>query len=396
MLASVREDQLRKAVVSSVTLNTATEEYRSKHARVVQKHIWSRTIWKCAAATVLVFVVIWFAVPHTNHNTLITLVQTSGPVSLRSDGNRKDVGGNVEQLEIGAQLSVGTIVVDGVGSRAEFAFEDGSTFELSSDSELTVAKGDGKHLLLRRGTLLASVSRQPAAHPLVIQTATAEAVVLGTSFGINATDTETLLQVSSGAVSLRRLSDDQATTVNMNEQIRADRTAGQPLRSEPISVLPLDWRAAPTIDSAAWLGQWTDARILRATPQKVFLKKVEVEEIHFHAGVANNYPGLVTLDANSVVRIRYRIDRPRNLGIFMSTHAVSWDFTGNLQAYVEDAETPADNEGWRTATVPIMSFHPMGEHIPFQPGCVVSTIYATTWGDDLGLEVAELEILSTK
>ncbi|MEZ6131093.1 MAG: FecR family protein [Planctomycetaceae bacterium] len=341
------------------------------------------------------FVFIWFAAPKAKHNTRITLVQTSGPVLLRNDANGKDVDGNVEQLEIDAQLSAGTIVVDGVGSRAEFAFVDGSTFELSGGSELTVGNGDGKQLFLRRGTMLASISIQPAGHPLVIQTVTAEAVVLGTSFGINATDTETLLQVSSGAVRLRRLSDDQATTVNMNKQIRADKTAGQPLRSEPISALLHSWRVDPTIDSAAWLGEWSDAGILRATPQKVFLKKVDVEESHFHAGVANNYPGLVTLDANSMVRIRYRIDRPRNVGLFISTHAVSWDFTGNFQVYVEDAKTPADNEGWRTATVPIMSFHPMGELLPFQAGCVVSTIYATTWSENLGLEVAELEILST-
>jgi len=344
--------------------------------------------WTVAAS--LLAVACWFAVPRQNGESVLTLIQTSGQVALG------DEAGQLHPLIAAETFTTGTLLVDGEGARAKFSYADGSTVSLSGGSELNLSSGDGKRLVLRRGTLLASVSPQPAGQPLIVRTATAEAVVLGTSFGINATESETLLQVSSGAVSIRRLSDDQTTTVKMNEQLRAGRTADRLLRAEPTSVLPFDWRATPaTGHKVKWQGEWNDAGILKATPYTVFLKESEVEEIHFHAGVQNSFPGLVTLNTNSVVRVRYRINRPLNLGLFISTHAATWNFTGNFQAYVEEAKTPADNEGWRTTTVPIRSFFPMGERLPFQPGCVVSTIYATTWADNVGLEVVELEITST-
>jgi len=389
VIATVRQEQLRAAVMSRETLFATT---RGQMAAPELRSGWPSKLaavkWILAAS--LIACLLWSAFPQQKAESGLTLIQTSGQVSLG------DVNGSIRRLNTPETFTTGsTVLVDGEGARAKFSYADGSTFSLSGGSELKLSNGDGKQLFLRRGTYLANTSPQPAEEPLIVRTATAEAVVLGTSFGINATASETLLQVSSGAVSLRRLSDNQTTTVTKNEQIRASTAADRPLRAEPISILPFAWRAAPTTgDAAIWLGRWGDAGILRAAPRTVFLKATGVKETHFHAGVRNSYPGLVTLDSNSVVRIRYRIDRPLNLGLFLSTHAASWEFTGNFQAYIEEAKTPVDDEGWRTATVPIGSFYPMGERLAFQPGCVVSTIFATTWDDNAGLEVAELEISS--
>lgn len=392
VIATARDEQLRAAVVSTETLSATTSRHaadavtlsvippkNSKHAAI-----------KWIVAACLLAVVAWFAAPRQNSEPTLTLIETSGQVSLA------DAGGRVSRLKAAESFATGTIVVNGEGSRAKFRYADGSTFSLAGGSELNLRSGDGKQMFLRHGTLLADVAPQPAGQPLVVHTATAEAVVLGTSFGINATESETWLQVSSGAVNIRRLADDQTTTVNMNERVLAGSTADQALRAEPITVLPFRWRAdSVTGDAKTWLGEWSEPGILRATPQTVFLKETDVEETHFHAGIRHSYPGFVTLDANSVVRIRYRIDRPMNLGLFISTHAALWDFTGNFQARVEERFTPPDRDGWRTATVPVVSFFPMGERLSFQPGCVVSTIYATTWADNVRLEVAELEIRST-
>ena len=51
----------------------------------------------------------------------------------------------------------------------------------------------------------------------------------------------------------------------------------------------------------------------------------------------NCYPGLVVLSDSSVLKIRYRLDEPINLGLFIATHMPSWDFSGNFRAYIENA-----------------------------------------------------------
>ncbi len=390
VLANAREDLLRRAVKSSATLRAVTE-HRSPRSGFSRWTFRSNAILKCTAAVILATVVTWIAMQRADPETQVTLVQMSGPVSWRNEN-----GGNVEHLKIDAKVSMGTLVVEGEGSRGKFAFADGSTFELSGGSELTLGDGTGKQMFLRRGTLLASVSRQPAGRPLRIQTPTAEAVVLGTTFAMNAGETETFLRVNSGEVELRRLADNQALSVSVHEQARAGVTATQPMLSEPVTPLPGQWHATRmTPRVASWLGEWRTPEALVAVPRVVFVNESGVEEKHYHAGASSDFPGLVTLREDSAVRVRYRIQRPLNLGLFISTHTESGVFSGNFQAYVEERKTPADSDGWRTATVPITSFKPLRwGPLPFQPDCVVEVIFATTYADDVGLEVAELEVIS--
>lgn len=390
VLASVREEQLRRAVISSTKLRAVTER-QSQRSQVVSRKILSRTVLKYAAAIILTAVATWFLVPRADQRTQVSLIRTSGPVSLR-----KNPDSIVEPVKIDARIDAGTLVIGGMGTRAEFAFADGSTFELAGGSELTLGNGQGKQMLLRHGTLFASVAHQPARYPLRIQTPTAEAIVRGTSFALNAREAETFLRVESGAVELRRLADHQALTVSGLEQARAGVNVTQPMRPEPVTSLPDHWRAnQKSLPMANWLGEWRTPEILRAVPRVVFVSELGVEERHYHAGAFGDFPGLVTLRSDSAVRVRYRIQRPLNLGLFISTHTETGEFSGNFQAYVEERKTPADAEGWRTATVPITSFMPIRVRPqPFQPNCVVEIIFATTFADDVGLELAKLEVVS--
>ena len=97
------------------------------------------------------------------------------------------------------------------------------------------------------------------------------------------------------------------------------------------------------------MGEWRAPEILVAVPRTVFVTESGEHEDHFHAGASGDFPGLVTLRNDSAVRVRYRIQRPLNLGLFISTHTEGGEFSGNFQAYVEHRKTPADAEGWRTA-----------------------------------------------
>jgi ferric-dicitrate binding protein FerR (iron transport regulator) len=388
VLANAREEQLREAALSCVTLSMVAAN-RSPRPRFVRQTIRARAILAWAAAVVVVASLVLFVVPRTNHKSLVTLVQANGPVSWRNDS-----GENVGRLKKGARLAAGTLTVDGEGSRAEVTFADGSRFALSGGSELTLGERKGKQLFLRRGALLANVSPQPTGRPLRVRTPTAEAVVLGTSFGMNAVEAETFLRVNRGAVELRRLADNQALRVSDREQARAGVNAAQPMRSEPATALPEHWSAnSASMPGASWIGEWRAPGVLAAVPRMVFVKENGVVENHHHAGAVNGFPGFVTLREDSVVRVRYRIQRPLNLGVFLSTRTEAGAFSGNFQGYIEERITPADAQGWRTATVPMKSIWPIRvEPMPFQPGCVAAIIFVTTFADDVGLEVAELEV----
>ena len=389
VLANARDEQLREAVTANIP-NRHIAANKPCTSGVVRRRLQATAIVSCTAA-VLITVTAWLVVQQPDRAELVTLVEMNGAVSLRNDDNNI-----VRNLEVGAQLSVGTLVLEGESSAAQFMFADNSTLSLSGDAELKIHEGIGKQLYLQSGTLLASVSRQPVGRPLRVRTPTAEAVVLGTSFTMNAAIAETFLRVNSGTVELHRLADDQSLKVSEREQARATVDATQPMQPEPVEPLPATWVAS--LESAqieSWTGHWSDDEILVAIPRTVFIREAGIRENHFHAGATNGFPGLVTLREASAVRVRFRTQRPLNVGIFVVTHTESGAFSGNFQAYIQQRITPPDADGWRTATVPLASFIPIqGSSHSFTSGCVASTLFVTTYTADVGLEVAEFEVLS--
>lgn len=390
VLASAREEQLREAVMSSATLEALAVEGAS-YPNARRQTVRSRNTLFCAAMLVLVTATFWLVADRQPAHAFVTIVRTNGSVRFQNDD-----GTEMNSLRVGDQLAGGTFVVEGDSSQAEFTFEDQSTITLSGTSELTLRIPERKQLHLRRGVLLASVSPQPAGQSLRIRTPTAEAVVLGTSFAMNAEQDETFLRVSSGTVELHRLADDQSLKVSEKEQVRASAHADQPLLSERVSPLPNRWRANRESQAVNdWIGQWQDGNILAAVARTVFIKELGVHESHYHAGATNGFPGLVTLHQSSAIRIRYRTQQSLNIGLFVVTHTDSGMFSGNFETWIQHRTTTPDVDGWRTSTVPVESFHPIqGGVKSFQPGCIASSIFATTYDRDVGLEIAELEVIS--
>jgi len=338
----------------------------------------------------LIVTVSWFLLPNENSASIVTFEGGSGDVSLQSEE------GIESGLESGETFTTGTLLVGGEGTRAKFSYADGSNVSVAGGAELKFTRGNGKRLILNRGTLAANVSPQSKRQPLVLRTPTAEATTLGTSFIVDAKDADILLRVNKGSVEFRRLADNQTLLIAQNQQIKTDQTASEPLQAEKIEPLPSTWKASSkSKGNLKWIGDWLDGEILKAVPQKIFRKKLGVHETHYHAGARNDFPGLFTLEENTKIRIRYRINRPINIGLFISTHSPTWNYTGNFQAYVQETLTPPDAEGWRTAIVPLDTFHAMpGSPKKLTHGSVAATIFATTYATDVGLEVAELEVIT--
>lgn len=387
---NAREELLREAVISTETLATVARHTRPVPQSSTPRYARSGAAVACVTLLTLLAVATWFGTVRNRQPEFATLMHANGAVQLRS-GLRSDT----RPISPGERIANGTLVIDGEISRAEFQFEDRSSFTLSGPSELTLRGDAGKLLFLHRGVLLANVSPQPTGRPLRVRTPTAEAVVLGTSFAINAAETETFLRVNTGTVELHRLADNQSLKVSNREQARATTNIDQPLTPEPIVSLPDQWNARPDAPHVAhWKGRWNEENVLVAAPQTVFIKEEGIQEEHYHAGAWNGFPGLVTLREHSAVRVRYRLQEALNIGLFLVTHTESGDFSGNFEGYVLQRETPPDADGWRTATVPVASLRPIqGPRMPFRPGCIAAAVFVTTYSRDAGLELAELEVV---
>ena len=305
-----------------------------------------------------------------------------------------DASNQARSLNVGEPIPKGNTVVTGDGSRATFADESLGTIALVGASQMSVTESSSNSLRIDHGVMLASIAAQPRDQPLTIRTPSAEATVLGTSFAINADPDQTVLQVNRGNVRFRRLSDSRSLDVNPNQIVRAAASDVHEPQAARVASAPAEWNAAPGFsDNARWLGRWNTERVLTASPRTVFVKEQEIDEEHFHAGITNVYPGFVKLTDESVISVRYRINRPINLGVFVSTHASSWDFTGNFQAYIKHLKSPPDTAGWRTIALPIRSFSPLAHSgLAFRSGCEISTINVTSFGEDVGLEISELRV----
>ncbi len=108
----------------------------------------------------------------------------------------------------------------------------------------------GKQFHLRSGVLEAQVAKQPVGKPLSIRTTASELTVIGTRFSVTSAPESTTLDVRSGEVEMRRLSD--SSTIRVASGHTAVAAEDQPLVSHPI--LPND-------GLALWL--MADAGIVR-------------------------------------------------------------------------------------------------------------------------------------
>ena len=131
------------------------------------------------------------------------------------------------------------------GETRAVTLDDGSTVMLASSSRLMVeTEDDGKRRVRLAGEALFEVV--PGAEPFVVETATALTTVLGTTFGVDATEIETEVVLANGSVKL-------ATRVDPELSVRLE--PGQ--RSRVVGgQAPEPPARADVVTSLAWTGTW--------------------------------------------------------------------------------------------------------------------------------------------
>ncbi len=353
-------------------------------------------IWAMAATIVFAATLAAIWIPRHSKDpisSVVELVSATGAVSWSDDSGNQRVG-----LARGTKLTEGTLVVESEAGSAQLRFRDGTQLTLSGEAELAFSETGQKRLTLRRGTFTAEVSPQPAGHPLLIRTTTAELTVVGTSFSLAADPRQTALNVETGKVRMRRLADGQSVDVSARHAAVAFLDARSELRPAQSEFPPTSWsQSFSTPPSSNSRGEWLAADDalagrMRAVPYVAARGKDGVPIIHYgvSARVEPHEPGgLVTVEDGAVFRARYRLVRPTMLKLFLSCQRGGM-FAGNFEGPLPASAPDAD--GWITAELPVSRLRPiMAEH-PDSAGTQVRMVLLNSIETDVSLEVAEFGI----
>ena len=166
-------------------------------------------------------------------------------------------GGSVTtDLQVGAQLTGGTIEGTNTTSWVELEFLDGSRVTVAGDSQLTFSDLGQKVLHLKKGSVTSSVEPQSPDAPMLVHTRTAMLEVLGTEFEVASKVDTTALNVTQGKVRLQRLSDGQTVEVPANQRVLA--SEGLKLSPQPIPDFTSQWKSRLNQPDGVF-GKWLPA-----------------------------------------------------------------------------------------------------------------------------------------
>ncbi len=283
-----------------------------------------------------------------------------------------------------------TIRTDGIGSTAALEFPDGSRVQLTGDTTATLAPGPVPRLLIERGGVAADFPR--TARRLSLETEDATASPVGESSltlgrGPNRTD----VGVHDGVVRMTRPGGAALFDLQNGEvgTIDADGASKNWITKPPDSYSwdltrppPPAWEAG-TPDP--------DGPSLRA----VRLHDPYAHNRHFQVRSVNAWTtGLMTLHPDSVMRVRYKLEKPATVMSMVVVRPAPLDGTHCAVMYDWKHAEKARPGEWQTVTAAVAELNqgPDGKRVPFGPPWTVTLAFVTTLDDDVGLKVAGFEI----
>jgi hypothetical protein len=304
-------------------------------------------------------------------------------------------------------LGEGTIILETETSYLEAEFDDGTRAMLKGISELAISGEQQKRLNLRVGNLVVEAVPQPSKQPLVVRTPNSENTVVGTRFELTVENGSTALAVDEGQVQLRRLRDGMTVNVGKSEVVFVDEdTSDQELRRSRFPSIPFSWSQSfeRMPSPSSWYGDWIppdgkNPGLLRAVPRRVGENSENGMEYHYRISTLSASGPYVCVSPDSKLQLKFRTERESRLELFISLKQMNRDFGGNF-VFVLDSTTsnmtPLGN-GWHSIEVPIRQMKAMSPKRPQIPSlAVLSFVYVSSLGKDIGLEVSGIEIVTPK
>lgn len=265
-------------------------------------------------------------------------------------------GGEVEVPSGEIIASGDTLKTIGNASFLNFEFSDGTKVHLGGDTIATVTGEDQKRLLVHQGSASLNVTPQDKSAPLILMTPTAEITVLGTFFGVFSTEGATRLEVTEGAVDLKRLSDGQSVQVKAGQYSVASEARDE-----------LGVKTIPTLGSI-WSVDFRDP------PEKVV--GIGVQEFDANGtpigarGKANHYGAAEVLstknawrsgdyalfraEQDTVLKVRLKMDNPQWLNFIVNFRSSKPGSTDTVTCLYQDPAVAKLAAGqWHTVELPL-------------------------------------------
>jgi ferric-dicitrate binding protein FerR (iron transport regulator) len=217
LLAAARRDVALHATLAALAQTGADPARTPPRRRIV------RPLLATAAALLVVAAAAWLLRGRPPAPTSAVLERVQGDVVVLARGARVPA-------RPGLALEPDHAIQSVAGSgRAVFAYPDGTRIEIGDGTSVRFAAGaaGGKRLFVTRGSLDATVARQPAGRPFVFSTPQAEATVAGTRLALAVTPATTRLAVQEGVVRLTR--GDSGASVDVTAGGAAVAGAGSPV-----------------------------------------------------------------------------------------------------------------------------------------------------------------------
>ncbi len=224
--------------------------------------IWRRAMRRAHPATlasaavaamlvVAVAAVLLFGTAPPDERTA-TVISFNGAVAIVTGSERHPASRN-------DLLAPGSLLVTGAMSSARLRYDDGTVLDVTANARLgnlegalaqggQRAQGAQKALRLEAGTVHAEVAHQPEGRPLIIATADAEALVLGTRLILDTKTSDTRLSVEKGLVRLVRTADRRSVEVPAGKRVVAEETGALIVQDSPTPPPPVERSSSPVHD----------------------------------------------------------------------------------------------------------------------------------------------------
>ena len=398
---AVMFDQQIRAAIHADEERRATANFQTTAERPIMRK--SRFTWRNFAAAAVILLGIWSTVSLVRDfrgAPLIARVKSvSGSVSWIGNG-----GELRHALTPGQDLAAGTFNTEGSGGTMQLALTDGTLLTMTGECELVLSDAGQKRIELRHGSISARVVPQPPGKPLIVRTRSAELEVLGTAFAVSSAANATSLDVDSGKVRMIRLADGKSIEVARNQHGMATLDVAAELMVAAPTAPTFKWQqsyeiAPNPLCSGVWMA--ADGGLsgrFRAVPYVATREEDGIPLTFFGisaVAAAEAISPYVTLAAGSVLRVRYRMNRPVWPAIFLSTSRGICEFGGNFSATLPEPLSPPDDHGWHNAELPLTALEPLnGPDYASWIGTSVRLTLMHTSRDDVELEVAEISIES--
>ena len=278
----------------------------------------------------------------------------------------------------------------------------GTVATIAGHSHLRILQGsaNSRRIQLLSGAFWIGASEEEKDRGIQVETPTVSVDSSASELNIHTTDSETVIRVNQGTAVVRKLLDASTCEVPAGHQITIRLGEKETMRVIPQPKPVTNWDCRNVDGSAVLVGNWMpaisgDSFRIEAAPLLWPLPNrdpIMLYAVSVAAWKSSNNP--VVLHSNSVLRFRGRLEAEKNVQFISSTQKIQGAFSGKFELDVDSDLLGPPGALWEVQ-LNLSDFLPLYPQLAASPeGLELTDVYALTVNDDVGLEIAEIELIS--